>query len=176
MRALITKGVAAQPSNAADGLADEEKMAVAVSATTVDKDLSKLLNGKPQKVRNVTWGANTVQEYHTALSDTLLTDDVVMRNEDAGDAVEVQKDTTPCKPKQLVPKREVRTKACESNKKQEVQYVPKAKAEEAKAEESTPLTKVTIQHDRKDAHKLTTVRERKLGSSKGSEKEKKINE
>ena len=88
-----------------------------MSANTVDKSLLNHVNGKSQNVKNVTWGANTVQEYHTVLNDTLLTDDVDMRNEDAGDAVEVQKDTNPCKPKQLVPKREVRTKACESNKK-----------------------------------------------------------
>ena len=153
MRALITKGGAAQPGDAADGLAEEEKVAVNSSFSMADKGMRKLPNGKPQNVKNVTWGANTVQEYHTALSDTLLTDDVDMRNEDAGDAVEVQKDTNPCKPKQLVPKREVRTKACESNKKQEVRYVPKEKAEEVKAEERTPQTKVTIQHDKKDIHK-----------------------
>jgi hypothetical protein len=153
MRALITKGGAASADNAADGLAEEEKVAVNSSFSMVDKGMRKLLNGKPQNVKNVTWGVNTVQEYHTVLNDTLLTDDVDMRNEDAGDAVEVQKDTNPCKPKQLVPKREVRTKACESNKKQEVRYVPKEKAEEVKAEERTPQTKVTIQHDKKDIHK-----------------------
>ncbi len=153
MRALITKGGAAQPGDAADGLAEEEKVAVAASSSMVDKGMRKLPNGKPQNVKNVTWGANTVQEYHTVLNDTLLLDDVDMSAEDAGDAVEVQKDTNPFKPKQLVPKREVRTKACEGNKKQEVRYVPKVKAEETKSEERTPQTKVTIQHDKKDIHK-----------------------
>jgi hypothetical protein len=47
MRALITKGGAAQPSNAAEGLAEEEKMATAVSASMVNKDLTKHGNGKP---------------------------------------------------------------------------------------------------------------------------------
>ena len=60
MRALITKGGAAQPSNAVDGLAEEEKMAVVSSASMVDKDLRKHGNGKPQNVKNVTWGDNTV--------------------------------------------------------------------------------------------------------------------
>ena len=129
MRALITKGGAAQPSDAADGLAEEEKMAVASSASMVDKDLRKRINGKPQNVKNLTWGVNTVQEYHTVFNDTLLLDDVDMRTEDAGDAVEVQKDTTPSTPEQHVLKSEVKNKTCESNKKQEVQYVPKVKAE-----------------------------------------------
>ena len=95
MRALITKGGAASPDNAADGLAEEEKKSTVASASMVDKDLRKHVNGKPQNVRNVTWGVNTVQENHTVLNDTLLLDDVDMRTEDAGDAVEVQKDTTP---------------------------------------------------------------------------------
>jgi hypothetical protein len=47
----------------------------------------------------------------------------------------------------------VKIKLGESNKKQEVRYVPKEKAEEVKAEERTPQTKVTIQHDKKDIHK-----------------------
>ena len=153
MRALITKGGAASADNAAEGLAEEEKVTVNSSLSMVDKGMRKLLNGKPQNVKNVTWGANTVQEYHTVFTDTLLLDDVDMRTEDAGDAVEVQKDTNPFKPKQLGPKREVRTKACEGNKKQEVRYVPKEIAEEVKAEERTPQTKVAIQHDKKDIHK-----------------------
>ena len=48
-----------------------------------------------------------------------------MSAEDAGDAMVVKKDTTPSTPKQPVPEREVKTKPCESNKKKEVQYVPK---------------------------------------------------
>jgi hypothetical protein len=107
MRALITKGGAAQPSDAADGLAEEEKMATAVSAAMVDKDLPRHVKGKPQKVRNVTWGANTVQEYHAVLNDTLLLDDVDMRTDDAGDDEEVQKDTNPSTSKHPVPKREM---------------------------------------------------------------------
>ncbi len=59
MRALITKGGAAQPSDAADGL-EEEKIAVATSSSMVNKDLTKRGNGKPQNVKNVTWGDNTV--------------------------------------------------------------------------------------------------------------------
>ncbi len=108
-----------------------------------DKGMCKLLNGKPQNVKNVTWGANTVQEYHTVRNDTLLLDDVDMRTEDAGYAVEVQKDTTPSTPKQPVPNREVKTKPGGSSKKKEVQYVPKVKAEDAKAEESTPQTNMS---------------------------------
>jgi hypothetical protein len=153
MRALITKGGAASPDNAADGLAEEEKKAVVSSASMVDKDLRKHINGKPQNVRNVTWGANTVQEYHTVFNDTLLLDDVDMRTEDAGDAVEVQKDTNSSTPKQHVPEREVKSKPGESNKKQEIRYVPKVKAKEIKSKERTPQTKVTIQHDKKDIHK-----------------------
>ena len=144
MRALITKGVAASPDNAADGLAEKEKVAVASSVSMADKGMPKLPNGKPQNVKNVTWGVNTVQKYHTVLNGTLLLDDVDMKTEDAGDAVEVQKDTNSSTPKQHVPEREVKTKPCESNKKREVQYVPKVKAEEAKAEESTPQTRVSI--------------------------------
>jgi len=143
MRALITKGGAAQPGNAADGLADEEKMAVAVSANTVDKDLPKHVKAKSQYVKNVTWGANTVQEFRTECNGSRLQDDVDMRAEDAGDGMVVKKDTAPSTPKQQVPEREVKTKPGESNKKQEVQYVPKVKAEEAKAKESTPPTKVS---------------------------------
>ncbi len=144
MRTLITKGGAAQPGNAADGLADEEKMAVAVSANTVDKDLPKHVKAKSQYVKNVTWGANTVQEFHTECNGSCSQDDVDMSAEDAGDAMVVKKDTAPSTPKQHVPEREVKTKPCENNKKHEVQYVPKVKAEEAKAEESTPPTKVSI--------------------------------
>ena len=143
MRALFTKGGAASPGNAADGLAEEEKVAVNSSLSMVDKGMRKLLNGKPQNVKNLTWGVNTVQEYHTVFNDTLLLDDVDMRTEDAGDAVEVQKDTTPSTPKQHVPNREVKTKSGGSNKKQEVRYVLKGRAEEAKAEESTPQTNVS---------------------------------
>jgi hypothetical protein len=47
----------------------------------------------------------------------------------------------------------MKTKTSESNKKQEIRYVPKVKAEEIKSEERTPQTKVTIQHDKKDIHK-----------------------
>jgi len=54
MRALITKGGAASTDNVADGLAEEEKIAVASSASMVDKDLPKHVNGKPQNVKNVT--------------------------------------------------------------------------------------------------------------------------
>ena len=144
MRALITKGGAASPDNAADGLAEEEKVAVASSFSMVDKGMRKLLNGKPQNVKNVTWGVNTVQEYHTVRNDTLLLDDVDMRTEDAGNAVEVQKDTNPSTSKHPVPKREIKTIPGESNKKQEIRYVPKVKAEEIKSEERTPRTKVTI--------------------------------
>ena len=107
MRALITKGGAASPGNAADGLAEEEKVAVNSSFSMADKGMPKLPNGKPQNVKNVTWGANTVQEYHTVLNDTLLLDDVDMSAEDAGDAVEVQKDTNPSTSKHPVPKREM---------------------------------------------------------------------
>ena len=144
MRALITKGGAAQPSNAADGLVDEEKMAVAVSANTVDKDLPKHVKAKSQYVKNVTWGANTVQEFHTECNGSCLQDDVDMSAEDAGDAMVVKKDMAPSTPKQHVPEREVKTKPCESNKKQEVQYVPKVKAEEIKAEKSIPQNNVRI--------------------------------
>ena len=144
MRALITKRGAASTDNAAEGLADEEKKSTAVSASTVEKDVPKHVNGKPQNVKNVTWGANTVQEYHVECNGSLLQDDVDMSAEDAGDAMEVQKDTTPSTPKQQVPNCEVKTKPGGSNKKQEVQYVLKVKAEEAKAEESTPQTKVLI--------------------------------
>ena len=144
MRALITKGGAAPPDNAAEGLADEEKKPAVVSANTVDKDLPKHVKATSQNVKNVTWGANTVQEFHTEYNGSLLQDDVDMSAEDAGDATEVQKDTTLSTSKQPVPKREVKTKPGESNKKQEVQYVPKVKAEKAKAEESTPPTKVSI--------------------------------
>ena len=153
MRALITKGGAASADNAAHGLAEEENVAVNSSFSMVDKGMRKLLNGKPQNVKNVTWGVNTVQEYHTFLNDTLLLDDVDMRTEDAGDAVEVQKNTNSSTPKQHVPEREVKAKPGESNKKQEIRYVPKVKAEEIKTEESTPQTKVTTQHDKKDIHK-----------------------
>ena len=144
MRALITKGGATQPSDAADGLAEEEKKSTVVSANTVDKDLPKHVKAKSQYVKNVTWGANTVQEYHAECNGSRLQDDVDMRAEDAGDVMVVKKDTAPSTPKQHVPEREVKTKPCESNKKHEVQYVPKVKAEEAKAEESTPPTKVSI--------------------------------
>ena len=147
------KGGAASADNAADGLAEEEKVAVNSSFSIVDKGMRKLLNGKPQNVKNVTWGVNTVQEYHTVLNDTLLLDDVDMRTEDAGDAVEVQKDTNPSTSKHPVPKREMKTIPGESNKKQEIRYVPKVKAEEIKSEERTPQTKVTIQHNKKDIHK-----------------------
>ena len=88
MRALITKGGAASPDNAADGLAEEEKVAVASSSSMVDKGMRKLLNGKPQNVKNVTWGANMVQEFHTEYNSSLLQDDVDMRVEDAEDAME----------------------------------------------------------------------------------------
>ena len=138
MRALITKGGAASADNAAHGLAEEEKVAVNSSFSMVDKGMRKLLNGKPQNVKNVTWGVNTVQKYHTVLNDTLLLDDVDMRTEDAGDAVEVQKDTNPSTSKQNVPKSKVKTKPGESNKKQEVQYVPKINVEEIKSEGSVP--------------------------------------
>ena len=67
--------------------------------------------------------------------------------------MEVQKDTNPSTSKQPVPKRELKAKPGESNKKQDVQYVPKVKAEETKSEENTPQTKVTIQHDKKDINK-----------------------
>ena len=134
------KGGAASPDHAAEGLAEEETKLTAVSISTVDKDMPKRGNEKPQKIKNVTWGAKTVQEFHTECSHTRLQEDVYMRYEDAGYAMEVQKDTTPSTPKQHEPKRKVKTKPCESNKKQEVQYVPKVKAEEAKAEESTPHT------------------------------------
>ena len=63
MRALITKGGAASPDNAADSLAEEEKMAVATSSSMVDKDLPKHVKEKPRNVKNVTWGANMVQEF-----------------------------------------------------------------------------------------------------------------
>ena len=112
MRALITKGGAASPDNAADGLAEEEKMAVASSASMVVKDLPKLLNGKLQKVKNVAWGANTVQEVHTEYNGSPLQDIVDMRAEDAGDATEEQKNMSPSTPKQPVPKREVKAKPC----------------------------------------------------------------
>ncbi len=153
MRALIAKGGAAQPSDAADGLAEKEKKSTAVSATTVDKDLPKHGNGKPQNVKNVTWGANTVQEYHTECNGSRLLEDVDMRAEDAGDDMVVKKNSAPPTPKQRVPEREMKAKSGENNKKQEVQYVPKVKVEEAKAEESTPHTKVSIQHDKKDIYK-----------------------
>ena len=51
MRALIKKGIAAQPSDAADGLAEEEKKSTVGSANTVDKNLPKHVNGKPQMSR-----------------------------------------------------------------------------------------------------------------------------
>ena len=95
MSALITKGGATQPSNAADGLAEEEKKSTVVSASTVDKDLPKHVNGKPQNVKNVTWGANTVQEFHTEYNGSRLQNDVDMRAEEAGDAIEERKDTSP---------------------------------------------------------------------------------
>ena len=125
MRALITKGGAASPYNAAEGLADEERKSTAVSANTADKNLPKHVNGKSQNVKNVTWGANMVQEYQVECNDTLLQEDVDMSAEDAGDALEVQEDTNPDTPKQHVPKHKVKSKPCQSNKKQEVQYVPK---------------------------------------------------
>ena len=105
MRALITKGGAASPDNAADGLAEEEKKPTAVSASTVVKDLPKHVNGKPQYVKNVTWGANTVQEFHTECNGSRVQDDVDMRAEDAGDGMVVKKDTAPATPKQHVPER-----------------------------------------------------------------------
>ena len=132
MRALITKGGAAQPSNAADGLAEEEKKSTVVSASMVDKDLPKHANGKPQNVKNVTWGANMVLEFHTENNGSRLQDDVDMRAEDAGDAMVLQKDTNPPTSKQHVPKSKVKTKPGENNKKQKVQYVPKVKAEDTK--------------------------------------------
>ena len=153
MRALITKRGAASPDNAAEGLADEEKKATVVSANTVDKNLPKHVNGKSQNVKNMTWGANTVQDFHAECNGSRVQDDVDMSAEDAGDAMEEQKDTPPSTPKQPVPKREVKTKPGESNKKHKVQYVPKVKAAEIKSEESTAQTKVTIQHDKKDIHK-----------------------
>ena len=107
MRALITKGGAASPDNAADGLADEEKKLTCMSPNIVDKDLRKHANGKPHNVKNVTWGANTVQEFHTVRNGTLLQDDVDMRTEDAGDAEEVQKDTNSSTSKHPVTKREM---------------------------------------------------------------------
>jgi hypothetical protein len=110
-------------------------MACVVSTNMVDKDLQHHVNGKPQKVKNLTWGANMVREFHTECNHMRLQDDVDMRSEDARDGMEVYKDTSPPTPKQPVPKREVKTKPCESNKKQEAQYIPKVKAEEIKSEE-----------------------------------------
>ena len=147
MRALITKGGAAQPSNAAEGLADEEKKSTVVSANTVDKNLPKHVNGKSQNLKNVTWGANTVQVLHTENNGSRLQDDVDMRAEDAGDVLEERKDTSPTKTVKMVQKRKEILKSCEK------EYVPKVKAEEIKSEESTPQTKVTIQHDKKDIYK-----------------------
>ena len=105
MRALITKGGAAQPSDAADGLAEEEKKSTEVSANTVDKDLPIHVNGKSQNVKNVTWGANTVQELHAEYNGSCSQDDVDMRAEDAGDGMVVKKDTAPATPKQHLPER-----------------------------------------------------------------------
>ena len=103
MRALITKGGAAQPDNAADGLAEKEKVAVASSFSMADKGMPKLPNGKPQNVKNVTWGDNTVQEFLTECNGLPLQGDVDMRGEDDEDAMEERKDKSPSKPKQLVP-------------------------------------------------------------------------
>ena len=86
MRALITKGGAAQPSNAADDLAEEEKVAVATSSSMVDKGMLKHVNGKPQNVKNVTWTAKMVQEFHTGCSHTHRQDEVDISAEDAGEA------------------------------------------------------------------------------------------
>ena len=124
------KGGAASPDNAADGLAEEEKMAVATSSSMVNKDLTKHGNGKPQNVKNVTWGANTVQEFHTEYNGSPLQGDVEMRVEDAGDGKDEQKNMSSSTPKQPVPKHEVKAKPCESNKKQNVQYILKVKAAE----------------------------------------------
>ena len=89
MRALITKGGAASPDNAADGLAEEEKKSTVVSTSAVGKNLPKHVNGKPQNVKNVTWGANSVQEFHTEYNGSRLQDDADMRAGDAGDAIVV---------------------------------------------------------------------------------------
>ena len=113
MRALITKGGAASPDNAADGLAEEEKMAIASSSSMVDKGMPKHVNGKPQNVKNVTWGANTVQEFHAKYNGPPLQDDVDMSAEDAGDAIEERKDTSPTKTKKMVQKRKEMLKSCE---------------------------------------------------------------
>ena len=102
MRALITKGGAAQPDNAADGLAEEEKLAVATSSSMVVKDLHGYANGKSQNVKNVTWGANTVQELHVEYNGSCAQDDVDMSAEEAGDAAEVRKDTSANKMKKMV--------------------------------------------------------------------------
>jgi hypothetical protein len=123
MRALITKSGAAVADHAADGLEDEEKIATVVSASKEDKDLP---NGKPQKVKIITMGANTVQEYHSVCKDMDLREDVTMKSEDAGDVLEVQEDASQTNTKKLVRKRKEMTKSCER------EYVPKVKAEENK--------------------------------------------
>ena len=126
MRALITKRGAASPDNAAEGLADEEKKSTVVSANTVDKNLYMHVNGKSQNVKNVTWGANTLQEFHTEYNGSRLQDDVDMSAEDAGDAIEERKDTSPTKTKKMVQKRKEMAKSCEK------EYVPKVKAADTK--------------------------------------------
>ena len=77
MRALITKRGAAQVDNTADDLEEEQKMVCVVTTNVVDKDLP---NGKPQKVKIITMGANTVQEYHSVCKDMDLREDVTMKS------------------------------------------------------------------------------------------------
>jgi len=122
MRALITKGGAAQPSDAADGLAEEEKSRSCSSPSMVVKNLPKHVNGKHQNVKNVTWGANTVQELHAEYNGPGLQDDVNMSAEDAGDTAEERKDTSSTKTKKMVQKRKELVKSCEK------EYVPKVQA------------------------------------------------
>jgi mevalonate kinase len=119
MPAHIIKRGTISTDNAADGLEEREKMAHVVNSNAVGMDLQQCVNGKPLKVKNVTWGTNMVKEYHDACNDTHLQDDVDMRFEDPEDVLEVQEDASPTKTKKLVRKGKEMSKSCERNKKQE---------------------------------------------------------
>ena len=97
----------------------------------MDKNLPKHVNGKPQNVKNVTWGANMVQEFHAEYNGSPLQDDVDMRAEDAGDAIDERKDTPPYRKKKMAQKCKEMVMSCEK------EYVPKVKLMETVSETST---------------------------------------